>query len=470
MARWLKWICQVRAVQLESGALTVHAPSVSRLHAWLLGVPVYVKVMGIALGMVMLLGAGMLWQVRRAWHDHLIGDVEQRGQDLAMHISGHLAGLYRSGQAGEISAELRHALEESVDVVYLVLQTGAGDVLAEARSRDPAPSPGQLRQVAVMVGPEAHRLLVGLSTAHVDREVAWLTRRLSGLTVVIGCLGLASAWWLSRILARPIEELVNLTRAVKAGRYQGRAPVRATDEVGELALAFNEMTGTLAEKEELRQELLRRVIRAGEEERKRIARELHDHTGQALTSLIAGLSALETQTGSSAMRDRLLELRQQIERTLEEVHDLSVALRPSVLDDIGLMAALERHCGFFAKSAGIQVRCDDIGLDGSRLPADVELTVYRVAQEALTNAVRHGRATRVGVLVRHTAAGVLVSIQDNGSGFDARDWHKHCVAESHLGLLGIEERVSLLGGEFCVESAPGQGTTVYADIPIASRS
>jgi signal transduction histidine kinase len=436
------------------------------MREFLLGVPVFVKVMGIALGMVLFLSMGMLWQIHRTWHAHLVSELEQRGAKLAGEVGDHCAELSRAGLAADIPAELRHSLMQSPDVAYLILEGSNGVLLAEVRlSGDPPPA-ASIRESSAPFGGGTHRLRVGMSTARLDLEVGWLTRRLARNTAIITVLGLLAAWWLTRIFAHPIEELVALTRAVTTGNYQVRAPVRAADEIGELAAAFNEMTDAVARKEMARQQLLRQVIHAGEEERKRLARELHDHTGQALTSQIASLSALEVHVTDPVCRQQLAELRQQVEQTLAEVHDLSVALRPSVLDDIGLMAALDRHCRLFARRSAIQVACDDIGLDGDRLPAEVELTIYRMVQEALTNAVRHGKASRVSTLVQRTSAVVLTTIQDNGVGFDARDWQQRCVAGNHLGLLGIEERVQVLGGMFCVESAPGRGTTVFADIPL----
>lgn len=437
-----------------------------RFSKFLLGVPVFVKVMGIALGMAVVLGVGMLWQIHRTWHAHMIRDLEQRAQKTSVQVASRCAELARAGLAADIPAELRHALGESPDLTYLILQDTNGLVLAEARMADTVPASPGIRESIVPLGAATHRLRVGLSTARVDLEVAWLTRQLARMTAIIALLGMGVTWWLTRIFAHPIEELVALTRTVKAGNYQAKAPVRANDEVGELVAAFNEMTGAIAQKESARQQLLRKVISAGEEERKRVARELHDHTGQALTSQIAALSALENQTRDERLRQRLAELRQQAEQTLAEVHDLSVTLRPSVLDDVGLMAALQRHCRLFAERFGVRVACAHVGLDNQRLPAEVELTIYRVVQEALTNAVRHGQAGRVQALVQRTDTGVLATIQDNGCGFDARDWQKRCVEGNHLGLLGIEERVTLLGGSFCVESESGKGTTVYADIPL----
>jgi signal transduction histidine kinase len=436
-----------------------------RLGKWLLSVPVFVKVLGIAVGMAVLLGAGMLWQIHETWHAHLVRDLEQRGRKVAEQTASHCAELLQAGRAAEIPAELQRALAEFPDAVRVLLQDTNGTTLAEARAES-SPDASQRRALAVLAGQGPQTLWLELSLARVNQEVGWLTRRLALGTVIIALLGMLAAWWLTRIFARPIKELVGVTRAVKAGNYRVKAAVQAGDEVGELAAAFNEMTDTLGQKETVRQQLLRRVIHAGEDERKRIARELHDHTGQALTSQIAALGALENQCADELMRQRLTELRQQTEQTLSEVHDLSVALRPSVLDDIGLMAALERHCRLFAERFGIKVACGEVGLDDRRLPPEVELTIYRVVQEALTNAVRHGRTQRVQALVQRTPAGVLATIQDDGCGFDARDWQKRCAEGNHLGLLGLEERVTLLDGSFCVESEPGKGVTVYADIPL----
>lgn len=428
------------------------------------------KVIGIALGMALVLGMGLLWQIDRSWRAHLVRDLESRGWRLAAQVSLHCAELSRAGLAADIPAELRHSLQESLDVVYLVLKDADGTILTEVRADEVTADARPILELTVPVGQGPHQLHVGLSTARLDSEVGWLTRRLARMTALIMLLGLVAAWWLTRLFSRPLEELVILTRAVKAGDYQVRATVRAHDEVGELAAAFNDMTEAVAIKESSRQHLLRQVIRAGEEERRRIARELHDHTGQTLTSHIAALSAMESQASDEAARQRLAELRQQTEQTLADVHDLAVDLRPSVLDDFGLMPALQRHCRLFAQRSGIQVHCPDLGLDGQRLPAEVELTVYRVVQEALTNALRHGQARRVHVLVQRTETGVLASIQDNGRGFDAHDWQSRLAGSQHLGLRGIEERVTLLGGSFCVESTPGRGAAVYAEIPHSSTA
>lgn len=436
------------------------------LHERFLGVSVFVKVMGIALGMAAVLGLGMLWQIHQTWRGLLLRDLDRRGHAFAQDVALHCQELTRAGRAGEITKWLRHALTESPDLEWVIVQDRTGAVLAEAHAASQRPGDAAVREWTEPSGDGTFRVRVGLSVSRVDYEVGWLTGRLAGLTALIALLGMLAAWRLTRIFAQPIEELVTLTRSVKAGHYQAKAPVRAKDEVGELAAAFNEMTEAIAQKEAARQHLLRQVIRAGEEERKRVARELHDQTGQALTSLIAGLGAVEGQDCRIVHSGRITELRKLAEQTLAEVHDLSVTLRPSVLDDVGLMAALQRHCRMFGQRFGVEVTCTDAGLGAQRLPGEVELTVYRVVQEALTNAVRHGQASRVRAVVQRTGAGILATVHDNGRGFDAENWQQRCLEGNHLGLLGIEERVTLLGGSFCVESALGQGTVLYADIPV----
>jgi signal transduction histidine kinase len=438
----------------------------NRLTEWILAVPVFVKVMGIAMGMAGLLGGGMLWQIHRTWHAHQIAELEARGLKLAREVASHCADLSRAGLAADIPAELRHSLEESPDIAYLVLQSTNHVTLAEARDPALEQNPAALRELVVPLAGGPHSLRVGLSSARVAAEVGWLTRRLARTTALITLFGLLAAWALTHVFAHPVQELVELTRAVKAGNYQAKAPVRARDEVGELATAFNEMTAAIAQKEAARQQLLRQVIQAAEEERKRIARELHDHTGQALTSQIATLSAMENQLGDSAIRQRLQDLRRQIEQTLDEVHDLSIRLRPSVLDDVGLMAALQRHCRLVSLRSGAHVACTDAGLDGERLPAEVELTVYRVVQEAVTNSLRHGRATQITATLERLPRQLRATVQDNGAGFDAGNWRQRCAQGNHLGLIGIEERVRLLEGELSVDSAPGQGVILRAEIPL----
>lgn len=216
-----------------------------------------------------------------------------------------------------------------------------------------------------------------------------------------------------------------------------------------------------------RMQYQRQVIAATEEERKRVARELHDQTGQALASVIAQLAVLETDGAGGGRRPTPAELRGQVEQTLGGVHELAWALRPSVLDDAGLLAALEKFCAVCSRRFGVTAQCQAVGMEcGWRLPAEVEAAVYRIVQEGTNNAVRHGRARTVSVLLQWQDGRLLVVVEDDGAGFDATDWRGRCAEGDHLGLLGIEERAMLLGGTLRVESRPGAGTSLFVEIPL----
>lgn len=205
---------------------------------------------------------------------------------------------------------------------------------------------------------------------------------------------------------------------------------------------------------------LRRVVSGQELERRRLARELHDETGQALTSILLGLRAVEETGSSEEMHEAAAALRELVVATLQDVRRLAVQLRPKALDDFGLAAALERLAETFSESTDIRVDLE-AQLGEERLPPEVETTIYRIVQEALTNIVKHAEASRVSILLVRREASATAVIEDDGRGFDpatARD--------DGLGLLGMRERVELHDGRLTVESEPGSGTTLVVEVPL----
>jgi signal transduction histidine kinase len=205
---------------------------------------------------------------------------------------------------------------------------------------------------------------------------------------------------------------------------------------------------------------LRRVVAAQELERRRLARELHDETGQALTSILLGLKPLEEALEDEVARGAVAELRGLVVSTLQDVRRLAVELRPKALDDFGLVAALERLTQSFQEQTGIEV---DLAatLGDERLPAEVETALYRIAQEALTNVVKHARARRVSLVLQRRRGSVSVVIEDDGAGFDPAS-----LDDEGLGLLGMRERVALVDGRLEIESSHGVGTTLVFEVPL----
>ena len=237
----------------------------------------------------------------------------------------------------------------------------------------------------------------------------------------------------------------------------GPPDARFTDDDVRLAETFASRAAVAVDlSERVERDALRRVVAAQELERRRLARELHDETGQALTSVLLGLKQLEGAESSEAVAG----LRELVVATLQDVRRLAVELRPKVLDDFGLMPALERLTQGFAEQTGIAVDLE-AGAIAERLPTELETAIYRIVQESLTNVVKHARARRVSVLVTRNDGRIKAVIEDDGAGFDpaASDG-------GGMGLVGMRERIELLDGSLRVESSPSSGTTVAVEVPL----
>ncbi|HEU5207060.1 MAG TPA: GAF domain-containing protein [Gaiellaceae bacterium] len=205
---------------------------------------------------------------------------------------------------------------------------------------------------------------------------------------------------------------------------------------------------------------VRRVVEAQELERTRLARELHDETGQALTSILLGLKSLDDRAVGDDDRVAVGELRELVVSTLQSVRRLAVELRPAALDDFGLVPAIERLRDVVEEQGGISVDVQS-NLGDQRLPSDTETALYRIVQEAFTNVLKHAAASRVSVRLHRSGAGVTLVFHDDGRGFDPTG-----VRDGSLGLVGMRERVALLGGRLTIESSEDAGTMLKAEVPL----
>jgi signal transduction histidine kinase len=236
---------------------------------------------------------------------------------------------------------------------------------------------------------------------------------------------------------------------------------RFTDEDVRIAEAFAERAAVAIDlSERVARDSLRRVVAGQELERQRLARELHDETGQALTSILLGLKGIEEATETEEARESVLAVRELVVSTLQDVRRLAVELRPKALDDFGLVPALERLSETFAEQADVDVHVQAV-LGDTRLPREIETALYRIVQEALTNVIKHADARTVSVVLTRQGDRVAVVIEDDGRGFDPK-----AEPGEGLGLLGMRERIALVGGRLSVESAAGRGTTIAVEVPL----
>ena len=208
--------------------------------------------------------------------------------------------------------------------------------------------------------------------------------------------------------------------------------------------------------------LLNDVLTAQEAERGRVARELHDDTAQTLTSLLVGLRAVEESQDLGQARGAASTLRGLVSAALDGVKRMARGLRPSVLDDLGLEEALERLGLEVSRAQGFEVDLHSTGPRLPRLPEALETALYRMTQEALTNASKHASPKAVSILIHRNATEMRLVIEDDGDGFDVSE----TLSEAHLGLVGMRERAHLVGGSMTIESAPGMGTTICVCLPI----
>lgn len=298
------------------------------------------------------------------------------------------------------------------------------------------------------------------------RNLLW-SGAMAGLALMLG-------WFGSRFLIlRPVRALVQSTTRLAAGDLTARTCVpHSRDELGQLTLAFDQMAQALEERERERerashklQVLSHRLVEVQETERRHIARELHDEIGQSLTAAEMNLQAALRSPGAASLERRLEESIQAVERVLEQVHDLSLNLRPSMLDDLGLEPALRWYTHRQAALTGMKAEFRPAHLE-ERLDPVIETECFRVAQEALTNAVRHSRASMVTVELVRRNGHLHLRVRDDGVGFDVSEQRGEAVRGTSLGLLSMEERAALAGGGLELNSFPGQGTEVHAWFPL----
>lgn len=452
------------------------------------------KILGIVLGLVVLMGVAATIEVRTLLEHTLTMQTHERSIAIARDVAARSTDLVLMRDYYGLFRLLRDTQENNPDLRYAFIIDSEGTIVAHTFGSG---FPVGLRDANTVTAQEHHRSVllatnegdiwdtavpmfdgragiarVGLSLAAREQTVAAVTGQLLITTIMAAAIGITAAAFLTWLLTRPILQLVALTKAVAHGDFSQRARRWANDEIGQLTDAFNAMSEALAqaereraEREHLRAQYVTQIITAQEEERKRIARELHDSTSQALTSLLVGLRSLADRHRSPEIAQQVDDLRSIVGQILNDLHALARQLRPSVLDDLGLAAALQRYVAECRARSGLIIDLALPGLDDFRLDPVVETALYRIVQEGLTNIIRHAHASTASVVIERRADRVRAIIEDDGCGFDPNALH----GDGHLGLNGIRERAALLNGQLIIESSPGSGTTLYVEIPLTTR-
>ncbi len=380
--------------------------------------------------------------------------------ESATRWSRQLESLFEVGNALAAELELPRLLQlvaeriaELIDarLVVISLPQDDGSLRVEAAEGEGAEElPGfiiaaESKSAKVLDRRRSERVDSMIDDPEVDQETARRFGGTSGMYVPLVAAG------------RPIG-------VISAHDRRSRGP-RFAEEDLRLAEAFATRAAVAADlSARVARDALRRVVEAQELERRRLARELHDETGQALTSILLGLRSLEESAAEpDSHHAAVAELRELVVTTLQDVRNLAVELRPKALDDFGLVAAVDRLTSGFSEQTGIDVDFES-RLGDDRLPGEIETALYRIVQEALTNIVKHARAQHVSILLLRKPASAAVVIEDDGTGFAQP---ASSGDGSGLGLVGMRERVRLLDGRFEIESSAEAGTTIVAEVPVS---
>jgi signal transduction histidine kinase len=478
-----------------------------------------VKILGIVLLTTLLFGSMAFYQIRTGMlrtHYQLHGEA---ALSLAMSLAGRLDSLVETNNVAGINVEVNRTTGEFPDVRYIVVQDAKGGIishgftfpkeaprdllgkdgdmcaachatlsptevpadmleteanaqLSSGRLRAYSRNEGLILEVTVPIGSGklgAVRLGVGDKT--IAREMGSITKSLAISLTLCMIVGLSLAGFLTGVMLRPIRDLVRATRRLGEGDFSVRANVLSLDEIGHLASVFNRMAEGLEmyrraveEKEAARQKLIGKIVLAQEEERKHVARELHDQLGQMLSKTL--LTVDSSCANCEGKQTQCPEISRDIREMIDEVRMLAWKVRPSILDDYGLNRALEQYIGETAKRVGFSLDYESVIPQNTERFAgpEVEATLYRITQEAITNIIRHAKATQASVILICREKEVVLLVEDNGQGFDTKKGES-----SHaLGVMGMRERASLVGGELKIDSEAGKGTTVRVRIPLKS--
>lgn len=421
----------------------------------------------------------MALRTRRRQHlAHMVSDVSLLLSDVRGG-EAHLAAVARLLAPRLADCCLIYTLDAGAPrLAATAFADGAGQRLGDA----PAPGaavgggpPDDEQALAAMTAlAEAHLQLIGAS----ERRVVPLQTPAGPLGIIgLGMRGAGRSFApedrqviqaLADRVALALDQ-ARLYRTLQGAR--DTLELRVQERTAALAAANQVLQDEIARRERVereRAELLERVLSVQEDERRRIARDLHDQLGQQITGLLLGLKQVEQQAQGMALARLIPPLQSLTEQMAREAHRIAVALRPTALDDLGLAPALERLVTQWSEQSATPASFISVGLDGERLAPPIETAIYRVVQEALTNAGKYAAAHTISVVIQRHRDQVQAIIEDDGRGF-AADAPAQDDGRPRLGLLGMQERVAQLGGDFAIDSAPGSGTTISARIPLRRR-
>jgi signal transduction histidine kinase len=469
---------------------------------WLRQLSIYYKINGIIISMLLLLSIIIGFIMMDTTAKLLDQQIEKRGAEMAAYVAALSSNDILLDDNYALFDRINQTKNNTEDVRYILITDSAGRILAHTfagnlpkglpiklslypkdedgyQTMKFSSNEGPIREVIVPVENGAIGYVrVGMSEKSTQQLLSLKLYEFFITTLLVCLLAAMGSTYLAYLIIHPMRNLTKAAQQIQQGNFYVQTEIKTEDEVGRLAGVFNEMIESLKEKdfennrllkelrakEEIRTVLLNKLFTIQEDERKRISRELHDETSQSMASLLAYMKVLLSKLTDEKQRVLLLDARNVAINVLGGLRKMAVELRPPVLDDLGIVAAMDKYITNFSNQQDLMV---------SFFPPDekliinnqIALTLYRILQESLTNISKHAYATSVNITLEQDTGSIILRIDDNGLGIRSGAIEA-ARQKNRLGIYGMKERVELLGGNFTFHSISGQGTTITVIIPI----
>jgi signal transduction histidine kinase len=466
---------------------------------WLNRLSIYQKILFISITVILLLSMTLGIIIWNSMDDIAARQLKKRGNEIASHLASLAANYVLIDDHYSLHELINHALNSSEDIRYilvidtnnrLIAHTFASGIPKGLFSQNSSPitsgyrtatlhsTEGTILDTIVPIENGALGFIrVGMTEAHTRKLINNKFQDIVFATFIICCIAAVLSSKVTLLITKPITQLSSVAEAITKGNLDLRADIRDEGEVGKLAEAFNEMASSLIiantdketllnelqAKEQLRATLLQKLITVQEDERKRLSRELHDETSQAVTSLMVTMRVLAEEATDNGQRDALLTSRDIAAGILREIRDMAVELRPPVLDDLGLIPAIEKYVERINTRYGLDIYLDTKEIV-NKIDGQIAVALYRIVQEGINNIIKHSGAMKVKVIVQEQPDEILLTIADDGRGISSADLQK-AQKENRLGIYGMSERAELLGGRFSIGTYEEGGTVLNISIP-----